>query len=260
MKCPPHSEGESDDYNPTADFAASIDECYRAIRARVAAGGPGWGGWPAGVHADAGGQGIAQQPRPRPDSFPALAVEDCAAPVPPPLHEPAGDLMKYPFMPLFLGDLLADTLHLSTQEFGAYMFLILHAWKHDAKVDSREARQIARVSKFQWPKISSKISQFFDTTTVSNIWIHLRVKNELEKVAEVSEKRRDAAMQMHAKHHAKASHPHLQPLIESSSNGKGREAMPVQKPVDYRDPGNDYRSPPRTKSDTPLQPLPVKLR
>jgi uncharacterized protein YdaU (DUF1376 family) len=177
--------------------------------------------------------------------------------------------VKYPFMPLFLGDLLADTLHLSTQEFGAYMLLILHAWKHEAKVDSREARQVARVSRFQWPKLSSKISQFFDTTTVPNFWIHLRVKIELEKLAEVSEKRRDAAMQMHNKYHAKASHPHLHPLIESSSvseqsNGRANPPAASSRPqptvawhprIDETD---DYRAPPRTKPDNVLQPLPDK--
>jgi N6-adenosine-specific RNA methylase IME4 len=31
-----------DDYNPHDDFARSIDECYREIRERKAAGGPGW--------------------------------------------------------------------------------------------------------------------------------------------------------------------------------------------------------------------------
>ena len=31
-----------DAYDPQADFEASIAECYRAVRARVAAGGPGW--------------------------------------------------------------------------------------------------------------------------------------------------------------------------------------------------------------------------
>jgi hypothetical protein len=30
------------DYNPIADFAGSLDECYRAIRERIAAGGPPW--------------------------------------------------------------------------------------------------------------------------------------------------------------------------------------------------------------------------
>jgi hypothetical protein len=48
----------------------------------------------------------------------------------------------------------------------------------------------------------------------------------------------------------------LQPQpIENLSNCKGREAAqaPVVPavPVNYRDPGNDYRSPPRTKPDLP---------
>ena len=33
---------DTDAYDADRDFAGSIEECYRAIRARVAAGGPGW--------------------------------------------------------------------------------------------------------------------------------------------------------------------------------------------------------------------------
>jgi uncharacterized protein YdaU (DUF1376 family) len=47
-------------------------------------------------------------------------------------------------------------------------------------------------------------------------------------------------------------------LGEGSEAPEGRVVLP---PVNnYRDPGVDYRSPPRTKPDTPLQPLPEKLR
>jgi hypothetical protein len=38
---PPH-----DDYDPAADLTASIELAYQLVRARVAAGGRGWGGWP----------------------------------------------------------------------------------------------------------------------------------------------------------------------------------------------------------------------
>lgn len=31
-----------DDYDAAADFAGSIEECYRAIRERMARGGPPW--------------------------------------------------------------------------------------------------------------------------------------------------------------------------------------------------------------------------
>jgi hypothetical protein len=36
----------ADGYDASADLAASIEFAYRAIRERVARGGPGWGGWP----------------------------------------------------------------------------------------------------------------------------------------------------------------------------------------------------------------------
>src|SRR5215475_10690428 len=105
--------------------------------------------------------------------------------------------MKYPFMPLFSGDLLADTLHLSAQEFGAYMLLIIHAWKHDAKVPVEEAQRIARISNFNWPKVRGQIEKFFDTSRVLNFWYHGRVAHELAHAAEISSKRKGAALQMH---------------------------------------------------------------
>ena len=77
MKCPSRSEDVNDEYDPTADFARSIDECYRAIRERVDAGGSGWGGWPTNLRALAGGQ-ARQRSNPRDP----LAVEDRTAPLP----------------------------------------------------------------------------------------------------------------------------------------------------------------------------------
>jgi hypothetical protein len=37
----------ADDYDFATDFDASIEFAYAHIRKRVAAGGPGWRGWPA---------------------------------------------------------------------------------------------------------------------------------------------------------------------------------------------------------------------
>jgi uncharacterized protein YdaU (DUF1376 family) len=260
MKCPPRSEGVSDDYDPTADFARSIDECYRAIRDRVRAGGPGWGGWPAGVHADPGGQGFTQQPRQRPDSFSPLAAEDCAAPVPSPLRRNAGAgvTMKYQFMPMFWGDFFANTLHLSAQELGAYTALIGHAWEHGGNIAVMDLQRVARVSNRHWPKVRPRLSSFFNTSKVLHYWHHERVHAELSKAAKISSKRKGAAEQMHSKCTANAlqtpPHTTLQLPIENLPNGKGSEAQLPQKQGMSRDQGNDYRSPPRTKSNNVLEP------
>jgi hypothetical protein len=38
----PAHEARDESYDGTADFSRSLDDCYRAVRARVAGGGKGW--------------------------------------------------------------------------------------------------------------------------------------------------------------------------------------------------------------------------
>ena len=56
-----------------------------------------------------------------------------------------GIAMKYPWMPLFWGDFLANTMHLSAQEAGAYLFLIAHAWENEGKIPADKVR-ICRIA------------------------------------------------------------------------------------------------------------------
>lgn len=254
-----------DDYDAEADFARSIMECYRFVRARVAAGGPGWGGWPrdqarhdpapllGGIerHPDAAARARSgADPR-------SLACGNAA--------KSEGVEMKYPWMPLFNGDLLANTLHLSAQEFGAYMLLIIHAWEFSAKVKVADAQRIARVGNRHWAKVRATLAPFFDPPDGLQGGalevVHTRVSTELAIAAEMSNKRKSAAEQMHANRRARAEQVHTQlPSLHSnnSSNGKVGDAPSVQVHANFRDPGVEYRSPPRAKSDNVLQPLPEK--
>jgi len=171
--------------------------------------------------------------------------------------------MKYQFMPMFWGDFFANTLHLTAQEAGAYLFLIGHAWEHDGKIAVSDLQRVARISNFHWPKVRQRLIQFFDTSMDANIWHHGRVHAELIKAAEISNKRKDAALQMHSKRTASVSvlHPHLHLQLPSkdASLGKGSEASQAEpRQGSSPDPGLDYRSPPRKKVDNPLAPLPDK--
>lgn len=163
--------------------------------------------------------------------------------------------MKYQFMPMFWGDFFANTLHLTAQELGAYTALIGHVWEHEGKIAAADVQRVARVANYNWPKVRPRVQQFFDVLSTPNTWCHERVITELARSAEISNKRKDAAEQMHSKSRARrdanGTHTTLQDI--ESSNGKGRDAKPVQvHPVaDYRDPGVEYRSPPRTKPDLP---------
>jgi len=177
--------------------------------------------------------------------------------------------MKYPWMPLFWGDFLANTMHLSAQEAGAYLFLIAHAWEHDGEIPADWIRlsRIAHVRQNHWKQTWKALERFFEPLEGESLirgYSHKRVSTELHRLGKISNNRKAAALQMHSK--SSASAEQTTPLSTSTSNretslnGKGSEAPTMHVQVNWRDPGNDYRSPPRAKSDTPLQPLPEKLR
>jgi hypothetical protein len=87
------------------------------------------------------------------------------------------------------------------------------------------------------------------------------VLSELTKAGEISNKRKDAALQMHSKSRANghanghANDPHTTTTstttFKNASLGKGSRGMSP-------DLGNNYRSPPKAKSDNVLAPLPEK--
>jgi len=166
--------------------------------------------------------------------------------------------MKYPWMPLFWGDFLANTMHLSAQEAGAYLFLIAHAWEHDGEIPSDRVRlaRIAHVRQDQWNKVWSAVQNFFEIKAGGpsiDRYTHRRVTDELHRLGKISNKRKEAILQRYNKSDTN------DPTSTSTSNresslGKGSEAPTMQVHVNWRDPGVNYRSPPRTKSGNVLEP------
>jgi len=89
-------------------------------------------------------------------------------------------------MPLYVGDYLADTSHLSTAEHGAYLLLIMHYWRSGSlPADDLTLSRIARMSRADWRKARSVISAFFQEG-----WKHKRIEFELTKAAKISESAR----------------------------------------------------------------------
>src|SRR5262245_28637593 len=167
--------------------------------------------------------------------------------------------MKNPWMQMFFGDFLANTMHLSASELGAYVLLIAHAWEHDAQVPWDRAQRIARVDNRNWKKVKEKLVPFFEDIGAGTMR-HARVLSELAHAAEISRKRKVAAEQMHmtrrAFANANASHP-------PSHSPKRSYARSKQANGSYRpsgmspDKGDDYRAAPSPyKSDNVLEPIP----
>src|ERR1700722_501386 len=93
--------------------------------------------------------------------------------------------MKRPWMPLYVGDYLAKTGHLTTIQHGAYLLLILHYWANKSLPTSdRQLMAIARMTEEEWAGNCQVLAKFF---TID--WKHRRIEEELEKVRLVSEPR-----------------------------------------------------------------------
>lgn len=85
--------------------------------------------------------------------------------------------MKRPWMPFYVGDYLANTGHLSTEEHGVYLLLILHYWVTESlPVDACDLATVARLPLERWNSVERKIKGFFNSD-----WTHDRLDQEIEK-------------------------------------------------------------------------------
>jgi uncharacterized protein YdaU (DUF1376 family) len=93
--------------------------------------------------------------------------------------------MNRPWMPLYVGDYLGDTGHLTTAQHGAYLLLMMHYWrKGELPGDDRQLSKITKLPLKTWCDYRATLQDFFYEG-----WKHKRIDAELEKMVRVSEKR-----------------------------------------------------------------------
>jgi len=103
--------------------------------------------------------------------------------------------MNRPWMPIYWADYLADTGHLSTLQHGAYLLLIAHYWRHACLPnDEQMLARVTRMSMSDWEENRAVLASLFREN-----WKHDRIDAELAKSAEISSKRRDAALHKQSK-------------------------------------------------------------
>lgn len=105
--------------------------------------------------------------------------------------------MSRAWMPLYVGDFLADTMHLNATETGIYMRLIMHCWQHGSiPRDDRTLALIGHCDTRVWHQYRETVLRFFDVVDASTLH-HKRVDTERHRSEEISSKRKAAAMQKH---------------------------------------------------------------
>ncbi len=103
------------------------------------------------------------------------------------------------WMPLYVGEYLADTGHLTTTQHGAYLLLLMHYWrKRELPSDDKQLAAIAKLPLRIWLDVKETLQAFF-----YDGWRHKRVEAEFERRMVVSEKRAAAGSKGGSRTHLK---------------------------------------------------------
>jgi uncharacterized protein YdaU (DUF1376 family) len=95
-------------------------------------------------------------------------------------------------MPLYVGDYLRDTMHLSTEEHGAYLLILMTLWSRGGSLpaDRETLAQAARLPARRWAAIGPKIMALLSVE--GGAVTQKRLAAELTKDAAIRAKRKEA--------------------------------------------------------------------
>jgi len=97
-------------------------------------------------------------------------------------------MTSLPYMQLYTSDYLADTAHLTTEEHGAYLLLLMNYWQRGKPLDNTDGRlaHVARLSAERWKAVEPILAEFFmiEGTT----WVQARIERDLDKIRDKSSK------------------------------------------------------------------------
>lgn len=97
------------------------------------------------------------------------------------------------WMPLYIGDYLADTSRLTTEQHGAYLLLLMDYWRSGRLPDDDKVlSQISKLSNDAWSNARAMLEQFFSIE--DGYWIHSRVEQEMAEAKVNKQKNHDRAV------------------------------------------------------------------
>ena len=150
------------------------------------------------------------------------------------------------WMPIYWGDYLRDTCHLSAIEHGAYLLIIAHYWTKGGPLKDDDARlaRIARLTPEEWKEAKETISDFFSIR--NGLWTHKRVDHELANAKRITEAKAKAGQkgaqsrwQGHSKKEAEPSssqwqndapsQPHIKDPVSNKKLETGASALSSSK-------------------------------
>lgn len=106
-------------------------------------------------------------------------------------------MAEFPSMPLWTDAYLADTRHLSTKEHGAYLLLLMEAWRRPScslPDDDELMARLAGLSLHEWDEVREQVLAFWTFDGRRKEWKQLRLLKERSYVAQKSASQRDKAL------------------------------------------------------------------
>lgn len=96
------------------------------------------------------------------------------------------------WFPFYVGDYLRDTRHLTTEQHGAYLLLLMDCWSKRGPLPDNDAAlaMIVGLPMRAWRRLRPAIAPFF--TIADGQWTSPRMMKEIERSKEISEKRKEA--------------------------------------------------------------------
>lgn len=127
------------------------------------------------------------------------------------------------WMPFHIGDYLRDTMHLTTQQHGAYLLLLASYWTRQGPLPDDDATlaAIAKLSRADWARIKPTIAMFFRID--GGLWHQKRADYEIQHAAQLSAKRQQAGKRSGLARRATSQQP-----VSNSRTNDEQNARPLQ--------------------------------
>ena len=134
-------------------------------------------------------------------------------------------MSERPFMQLYVSDFVGDTLHLSSEQVGVYLLLLMAMWNADGSLPDDDAKlaRVARLSLKKWRAVRPELMEFF--TVADGHVTHGRLTKELQKSERQSQSRSAAG----AKGFAAKSLKYNKPAQANAQAGLKHSPEPYRK-------------------------------
>lgn len=142
-------------------------------------------------------------------------------------------MAEFPALPLWTDAYFADTRHLSREEHGAYLLLLMEAWRRpncDLPDDDAILSRLVLASQAEWAALKPAVMAFWKRDGRSKTWTQKRLKQERMYVADVRAKKREAAAKRWKKtenadadaNHMQSTHTHTHTLEKKKTTSSSK--------------------------------------